>query len=77
LAAVVSAFNPGLIFIGGEITAAWEIVEPPLRAALRENTLTEATRSTPIVPDRDPAEYRLLGAVAIVAAKAFAAPTVG
>ena len=77
LVAVVSAFNPGRIFVGGEITAAWDIVEAPLREALREGALTDATRSTPIVPDRDPAEYRLLGAVAIVAAKAFAAPTVG
>ena len=77
LAAVVSAFNPGRIFVGGEITAAWDLVERPMREALREGTLTDAARATPIVPDRDPAGYRLLGAVAIVAAKAFAAPTVG
>ncbi|HVX39293.1 MAG TPA: ROK family transcriptional regulator [Gemmatimonadaceae bacterium] len=77
LAAVVSAFNPKRIYIGGEITAAWELIEPPMRAVLAENTLTEATRSTPIHPDPDPAEYRLLGAVALVSSPAFALPRVG
>ena len=77
LAAVVSAFNPGLVFVGGEVTAAWEIVEPAIREVLAAETLTEATRRTPVLSDRDPAEYRLLGAVALVAAPAFAAPDVG
>ena len=77
LAAVVSAFNPGRIYVGGEVTAAWELLKGPIRAALVEGTLTDAARATPVVPDRDPAEYRLLGAVALVAAPAFAAPTVG
>lgn len=77
LAAVVNAFNPGRIFVGGEITAAWELLEQPMRAALVERTITQAARETPIVADRNPAEYRLLGAVAIVAAPTFAAPRVG
>jgi predicted NBD/HSP70 family sugar kinase len=77
LAAVVSAFNPGRIFVGGEITAAWDIIEEPMRDALVAETLTTAAHHTPIVPDRNPAEYRLLGAVALVTAPAFAAPTLG
>ena len=77
LATVVSAFNPGRIFVGGEVTAAWEIIERPIRDALVEGTLTDAARATPVIPDRDPAEYRLLGAVALVAAPAFAAPSLG
>jgi predicted NBD/HSP70 family sugar kinase len=77
LAAVVGAVNPGRIFVGGEVTAAWDIIEPPMRRALAEGTLTDAARATPVMPDRDPAEYRLLGAVALVAAPAFAAPSVG
>jgi predicted NBD/HSP70 family sugar kinase len=76
LAAVVSVFNPGRIYIGGEITAGWELIDEPIRQALAEATLTEAARTTPIIPDRRPAEYRLLGAVALVAAPAFAAPRV-
>ena len=77
LAAVVSAFNPKRLYIGGEITAAWEIIEPQIREALVENTLTEAARTTPVYPDTNPAEYRLLGAVALVAAPSFAALRVG
>ena len=38
LAAVVSAFNPGRIYVGGEITAAWPILREPLfRRARRWN----------------------------------------
>lgn len=77
LAAVVSAFNPKRIYVGGEITAAWELIEPAIRAQLAAETLTEATRSTPVYADSNPAEYRLLGAVALVAAPSFAAPRVG
>jgi N-acetylglucosamine repressor len=77
LAALVSAFNPARIYVGGEVTLAWELIEAPMRAALAAGTLTEAARATPIVPDRNPAEYRLRGAVALVAAPSFAAPRVG
>jgi N-acetylglucosamine repressor len=77
LAAVVSAFNPGRIYVGGEITAAWELLDGPIRRALVEDTLTDVARATPVVPDRSPAEYRLLGAVALVAAPTFAAPLLG
>ena len=77
LAAVVSAYNPKRIYIGGEITAAWDVLEAPLRAALVEETLTDPARATPVYPDANPAEYRLLGAVALVAAPSFAALRVG
>jgi predicted NBD/HSP70 family sugar kinase len=77
LAAVVSAYNPKRVYIGGEVTAAWGLLESPLRAALAENTLTDAARATPVYPDTNPAEYRLLGAVALVAAPTFAALRVG
>lgn len=77
LAAVISAFNPKRLYIGGEVTAAWSIIEPEIREALVENTLTEAARTTPVYPDTNPAEYRLLGAVALVAAPSFAALRVG
>jgi predicted NBD/HSP70 family sugar kinase len=77
LAAVVSAYNPKRVYIGGEVTAAWSVLEAPLRAALAENTLTDAARATPVYPDTNPAEYRLLGAVALVAAPTFAALRVG
>jgi predicted NBD/HSP70 family sugar kinase len=77
LAAVVSAFNPGRIYVGGEITAAWPLLREPLFTALAEGTLTDAAQRTPVVPDGTPAEYRLLGAVALVAAPTYAALSVG
>ena len=77
LAAVVNAFNPKRIYVGGEVTAAWELLEPQIRKALEEETLTDATRATPVYADPNPAEYRLLGAIALVAAPSFAAPRVG
>lgn len=77
LAALVSVFNPGRIFVGGEITAAWDLLDEPIRRALVEDTLTDAARATSVVPDRSPAEYRLLGAVALLAASTYAAPQVG
>ena len=77
LAAVVCAFNPKRIYVGGEITAAWELIEEPMRAELVSGTLTDATRATPILADPNPAEYRLLGAVALVSAPTFALPRVG
>ena len=77
LAAVVGAFNPKRIYIGGEVTAAWGLLEPPIRACLAAETLTDAARATPVYPDANPAEYRLLGAVALVAAPSFAALRVG
>ena len=77
LANVASAFNPKRIYVGGEMTAAWELLEKPIREALVAGTLTEVTASTPVYADPNPAEYRLLGAVALVAAPSFAAPRVG
>jgi predicted NBD/HSP70 family sugar kinase len=77
LAAVVSALNPKRIYIGGEVTAAWDLIEAPIREELTTNTLTEAAHMTPIYPDEKTEVYRLLGAVALVAAPGFAAPRVG
>jgi predicted NBD/HSP70 family sugar kinase len=77
LAVVVSAFNPGRIYVGGEITDVWEYLEGPIRDAVKAGSITERARATPIVPDGNPAEYRLLGAVALVTAPGYAALPVG
>ena len=74
---VVNAFNPGRIYVGGEITAVWELLEGPIRDALAEGTITDRTRATPVQPDSAPAEYRLRGAVALVTAPGYAALAVG
>jgi predicted NBD/HSP70 family sugar kinase len=77
LALVVSAFNPGRIYVGGEISAAWEILERPIRVALAEGAITPQAGAIPVVPDGNPAEHRLQGAVALVNAPLFAALAVG
>ncbi len=77
LAAVVSAINPKRIYLGGEVTAAWDLIEGPMREALVAGTITEAARATPVLADRALTEYRLLGAIALVAAPSYAAPRVG
>jgi predicted NBD/HSP70 family sugar kinase len=76
LASIVNAIDPARVYIGGEITTAWDLIEATVRTALRERTLTSfaATMEIRIVP---PEDYpRLRGAVALVAAPAFAAPMV-
>ena len=76
LASIVNALDPARIYIGGEITTAWSLIEPIVRSALRERTLTDfgGTTEIHVVPAED--HPRLRGAVALVAAPAFAAPMV-
>lgn len=72
LGSVVNAIDPSHVYIGGEITAAWDLIEPTVRAALAERALTPPAGATPItiVP---PEQYpRLRGAAALVAAPSFA-----
>ena len=76
LASIVNAIDPTRIYIGGEITAAWDLVGDTVRLALGERVLTPPAALTPIRPV-SPAEHpRLKGAAALVAAPAFAAPVV-
>jgi len=76
LASIINAIDPARIYIGGEITTAWSLIEPIVRSALRERTLTDFGGVTEIhvVPAEE--HPRLRGAVALVAAPAFAAPMV-
>ena len=76
LASIVNSIDPARIYIGGEITTAWNLIEPIVRSALRERTLTDFGGATEIhiVPAEE--HPRLRGAVALVAAPAFAAPMV-
>jgi len=76
LASIINVVDPARIYVGGEITTAWSLIEPIVRNALRERTLTEFGGVTEIhvVPAEE--HPRLRGAVALVAAPAFAAPMV-
>ena len=76
LGTIVNALNPSQIFVGGEITGAWEQIEPVVRAVMAERVLTPAAASTPIVPEQVGGLPRLRGATALVTAPTFAAPQV-
>ncbi|HJU66819.1 MAG TPA: ROK family transcriptional regulator [Gemmatimonadaceae bacterium] len=76
LATVIAALNPARIFVGGEITEGWDLIEGVVRAALRERALTDAASQTPIIPEGVNERPRLRGAAALVAAPSFAAPQV-
>ena len=76
LGGVVNVINPERVFIGGEIVAAWDLVESTVRAALAERALTPAAASTDIVIVSAEEHPRLQGAAMLVTAPAFAAPVV-
>jgi N-acetylglucosamine repressor len=76
LASIVNSVDPARIYIGGEITTAWSLIEPIVRSALRERTLTDFGGATEILIVPAEEHPRLRGAVALVAAPAFAAPMV-
>ena len=76
LASVIHALNPGRIYIGGEITSAWDLIGDMVQSAMAERALTTAATSTPIKPVSASEYPRLQGAAALVGAPAFAAPVV-
>jgi N-acetylglucosamine repressor len=76
LASIINAIDPACIYIGGEITAAWDLIETTVRTALAERILTPAASDTNIRIVSALDYPRLRGAAALVAAPAFAAPAV-
>ncbi len=76
LALIINALDPSAVYVGGEITAAWDLIEPPMRTAFLERALTQAVATTPIRPVATVEYPRLRGAAALVTAPAFAAPVV-
>jgi predicted NBD/HSP70 family sugar kinase len=76
LATVIKAVDPRRVYIEGEITAAWDLIEPHVREALRDQALIGETGETEIriVPMGE--HPRLRGAAALVSTPAFAAPIV-
>jgi N-acetylglucosamine repressor len=75
-ASIVKTVDPRRIYIGGDVTAAWDLVEADVKQSLRENTLIGEAAETEIltVPLGD--RPRLRGAAALVSSPAFAAPIV-
>ena len=76
LASIINAVDPARIYLSGEVTGAWDLIERAVREALAGRVLAASAAATELhlVP---PGEHaRLQGAVALVTAPAFAAPKV-
>lgn len=76
LASVVNTLDPVRVYVGGEITLAWDLIATTVQNALAERTLTAAAAGTEIRVVAASEYPRLFGAAALVAAPAFAAPSV-
>jgi N-acetylglucosamine repressor len=77
LATIVKAIDPECIYIGGEITQAWDLIELKVKASLEAHLQIKGTEERMIRLIPSTAFPRLRGAAALVAAPAFAAPPVG
>ena len=72
LGSVINAIDPSHVYIGGEITAAWDLIEGTVRAGLAERVLTPSAGETPITVVAAEQYPRLRGAAALVASSSFA-----
>jgi len=72
LGSVINAIDPSHVYIGGEITAAWDLIESTVRTGLAERALTPSACDTPITVVPSEQYPRLRGAAALVAASSFA-----
>jgi predicted NBD/HSP70 family sugar kinase len=73
LVTIIHGLNPACVYIGGEITAAWDLIEPEMRRVLAERALTEEAART-VIRTSAIEHPRLHGAAALVVAPTFAAP---
>jgi predicted NBD/HSP70 family sugar kinase len=76
LATIVNAINPECVYLDGEITAAWDLIQPAVARGLASRALTEKSGHTPLKIGSTQEYPRLRGAAALIAAPTFAAPRV-
>jgi predicted NBD/HSP70 family sugar kinase len=76
LATIIKVVDPRRIYIGGEITAVWDLIAPTARDALREDAVIRETGETEILTVALGEYPRLRGAAALIHTPAFAAPVV-
>jgi predicted NBD/HSP70 family sugar kinase len=76
LGTIVNIINPDCIYLAGEITTAWDMIEDTVRQALAERALTDNAARTPLRVSSEQDSSRLKGAAALIAAPSFAAPRV-
>ncbi len=76
LATVIKAVDPQRIYVGGEITAVWDLVEPTVRKGLSDDELLREGGGTEILMVSLGEHPRLRGAAALIGSPAFAATDV-
>src|SRR5438105_9392800 len=76
IATIINVVNPDCIYLTGEITTAWDLIEATVRQAIAERALTEAATRTPLRVTSTQEYPRLRGAAALIGAPTFAAPRV-
>lgn len=76
LASVINAIDPARVYLSGEITGAWDLLEKTVRTALAGRVLVASAAETELILVPAAEHPRLQGAVALVTAPAFAAPKV-
>lgn len=76
LAGIITALSPARVVVGGEITAAWDVVGERVIEGVRERAITRAAGVTPITVAPALDAPRLRGATALLVARRFAAPKV-
>ena len=75
-ATLVKAVDPRRIYVGGEITAVWDLIESTVRETLREDAIILESGETEILTVPLGEHPRLRGAAALITTPAFAAPVV-
>lgn len=73
LAMLVTGIAPSVIVVVGEITRAWNLVNPTITRVLGEN-IRSGQRLPQIVPSEDILQPRLRGSIALILQKHFGAP---
>jgi predicted NBD/HSP70 family sugar kinase len=76
LATIIKAVDPRRIYLGGEITAVWDLVVPTVREGLRGDEVVREAGETEILTVPLGEHPRLRGAAALISTPAFAAPVV-
>ena len=74
LALIIKTVDPRRIYVGGEITASWDLVWPGVREELMEQSLVRDRATAEILTVALGEHPRLRGAAALVGTPAFAAP---
>ena len=78
---IIYSVNPGVIVLGGAIAKAWEIIYPEIRRVLAAQVSRFFSSHVTITPSTLPSAVMdnpsLAGAIALVLARAFSAPSLG